>query len=323
MAKSSLAAASDVRRALRFAHEMRSHSRDNVSLLIALFFERAWRDGALSRHFLRAWCRLRSAGMPPVKATWRAIIRTRPLAPADEPNHRFWSGPSCFAAAKGPWHWDHSVLEQVVRDMAQPRRTLDAAAFVDRLATLPYVSHYFGYTFLRIAEAMGLVSLRNVRTVAATMSSTVRALTDIVPFEAWLRSLRRSKQLRGCTLRLGDVSLVVCETSKALQCFGFSSPKRGQDEYTAFLEEVGSGCGWSLIQLLQSCTPWTQEEILAQHGVRSTEAAEVDKYFPPTSARFDRIPHVCKGSENLGPLLLQQLQRRGYLIDPCASSDSV
>ena len=254
-AKSSLAAASDVRRALRFAHEMRSRSRDNVSLLIALFFERAWRDGALSRHFLRTWWRLRSAGMPPVKATWRAIIRTRPLAPADEPNHRFWSGPSCFAAAKGPWHWNHSELEQVVRDMVQQRGTIDAAAFVDRLSTLPYVSHYFGYTFLRIAEAMGLVSLRNVRTVAATMSSTVRALTDIVPCEAWLRSLRRSKQLRGCTLRLGDVSLVVCETSKALQCFGFSSPKRGQDEYTVFLEEVGSGCGCALIQLLQSCTP--------------------------------------------------------------------
>ena len=83
VAKSSLGAASDVRRALRFAREMRSHSKDRVSLLIALFFERAWRDAALSRQFLQTWCQLLGAGLAPVIATWRAIIRTRARAPAD------------------------------------------------------------------------------------------------------------------------------------------------------------------------------------------------------------------------------------------------
>ena len=209
VAKSSLAAASDIRRALRFAREMRSHSRDNVSVLIALFFERAWRDAALSRQFLRAWSKLRVAGVAPVTATWRAIIRTRALSPADQPNHRFWSGPSAFSAAKGPWHWDHNVLEQVARDMVRHRGPIDAAAFVERLSELPYVSGYFAYTFLRIAETWGIVRLRNAHTVAASMSGTVGALTGIVPIQAWLKTLRRSGPLRGSDFGLGDASLVV------------------------------------------------------------------------------------------------------------------
>ena len=323
VAKSSLAAASDVRRALRFAHEMRSHSKDDVSLLIALFFERAWRDAALSRHFLRAWIQLRVAGMTPVTATWRAIIRTCALAPPDQPNHRFWSGPSAFSAAKGPWHWDHKVLEQVARAMVQHRGPIDAAEYVRRLSELPYVSDYFAYTFLRIAETLGLVRLRKADTVAASMSGTVAALTSIVPIQTWLKTLRSAEPLRGCDFGLGDASLVVCETSKALQCFGFSSPKNSQEDHAAFLEEVGSGCGSALIRLLQSCDPLAQTDIMAEHGVRSTEAALVDKHVPTTSAKFDRSPHVCKGSETLAPLLLRQLQRRGYLIASCDSDGSV
>ena len=323
VAKSSLAAASDVRRALRFAHEMRSRSKDDVSLLIALFFERAWRDAALSRKFLQAWCELRVAGVAPLIATWRAITRTRALAPADQPNHRFWSGPSVFSAAKGPWFWDHNVLDQIARDMVRHRGPIDAAAFVERLSELPYVSGYFAYTFLRIAETLGIVRLRNAHTVAASMSGTVGALTGIVPIQAWLKSLRRSGPLRGSDFGLGDASLVVCETSKALQCFGFSAPKNSQEDHAAFLEEVGSGCGSALIRLLQSCDPLAQTDIMAEHGVRSTEAALVDKHFPTTSAKFDRSPHVCKGSETLAPLLLRQLQRRGYLIASCDSDGSV
>ena len=60
--------------------------------------------------------------------------------------------------------------------------------------------------------------------------------------------------------------------------------------------------------------PLPQKDIMAQHGVRLTEAAVVDEHFPSTSAKFDQSPHVCKGSETLAPLLLQELQQRGYLI---------
>ena len=323
VAKSSLAAASDIRRALRFAREMRSHSKDNVSVLIALFFERAWRDAALSRQFLLTWTKFRIAGVDPVLATWRAIIRTRALSPADQPNHRFWSGPSAFAAAKGPWHWDHNALEQVARDMVRHRGPIDAAAFVERLSELPYVSGYFAYTFLRIAETLGIVRLRNAHTVAASMSGTVGALTGIVPIQIWLKTLRHTRSLRDNDFGLGDASLIVCETSKALQCLGFSVPKNSQEDHAAFLEEVGGGCGYALIRLLQSCDPLPEADIMAEHGVRSTEAASVNKHFPTTSANFDRTPHVCKGSENLAPLLLRQLQSRGYLIACCDSDGSL
>ena len=193
---------------------------------------------------------------------------------------------------------------------------------MERLSELPYVSGNFAYTFPRIAETLGIVRLRNAHTVAASMSGTVKALTGIVPIQAWLKTLRRSVPLRGSDFGLGDASLVVCETSKALQCLGFSVPKNCWADHTAFLEEVGSGCGYALIRLLQSCDPLPQTDIMAQHGVRSTEAALVDKYFPTTSAKFDRTPHVCRGSENLAPLLLRQLQMRGYLIASCDSGGS-
>ena len=200
---------------------------------------------------------------------------------------------------------------------------VDAAAFVARLSELPFVSGYFAFTFLRIAEHMGIVRLRNAHTVAASMSSTVAALTGIVPIDVWMKTLRCAGPLRGSGFGLGDASLVVCETSKALQCFGFSAPKDSEADHALFLEEVGSGAGSALIQLLQLCAPLSQTEIMAQHGVRSTEAAEVDKYFPKTSCKFDRYPHVCKGSESLAPLLLTQLQHRGYLIDTCNCVGSV
>ena len=72
VSKSGLPLASDVRRTLRFAEEMRRLQRHTVPLFMVLFFERAWRDAAISRKFLHHLSaeHFHSFG---VEATWKAI----------------------------------------------------------------------------------------------------------------------------------------------------------------------------------------------------------------------------------------------------------
>ena len=110
-----------------------------------------------------------------------------------------------------------------------------------------------------------------------------------------------------------------------MECFFFGIKCRKNASFMCkkIHEPTGKRCGYALIRLLQSCDPLPEADIMAQHGVRSTEAASVNKHFPTTSANFDRTPHVCKGSENLAPLLLRQLQSRGYLIACCDSDGSL
>jgi len=319
VAKTSLIMASDVRRALRFAREMRATSSDPVSLLLARWYERAWRDPVLSRAFLKHLKRDCAARRSPVVATWMSIKKTRALAPPDTPNHRFWAGPSAFSAAKGPWAWEPAALEELMRDILRHRVALDAHVYVAKLSALPYVSAYTSFAYLRTLQALGCVNLGNTEVAAATMSSCVAVLTQICPLPAWFKALRSQKLPDALPLSSGDVALVICETAKALQSLGFAVPKDGSFDSATFVQDFGSGSGRTLLACLRMCEPLSLEEIRAEDGIRSTEARLVDMHFPRTRAPWDRVPHVCRGSESLVvPYLRQQLQRRGYLM-----SDSV
>ena len=314
VAKCLLSTASDIRRSLRFAKIMRAVNRDLMALLVALLYERAWRDPVLSRRFLDHFTAACSAGHLPLEAAWLSIRKTRVLAPASRADHRFWSGPSAFAAAAGPWQWEKVVIESLARDIARHHDRINAQVYVAKLSALPYVSDYFAFSYLRTLEVLQCVTLHNVEPAAAAMSHTVASLTSICSLQGWSKYLcsLRLPGMRHC--RIGDVTLIICETAKALQCLGFDVPKGAQVDRASFLEAFGGGCGRTLLNLLQVCEPLPCLELRAERGVRSTEAALIDNYFPRTRAAWDRELHVCRGSESLAPELRKMLGKQGYLF---------
>ena len=314
VAKTRLAAASDVRRALRFAREMRATSRHLVSLLLALWYERAWRNPVLSRAFLHAFQRQCASGHTPLAATWLSIMQTRRLAPRVTPNFRFWHGPNAFNAAAGPWVWQPRVLEHLLRDISRHRTSLDAGVYAAKLSALPYVSAYNAFAYLRTLQALGCMTLRKADVAAAAMSSTVAALTRICPLSSWCRGIRWSSYSGGLLVQPGDAALVVCETAKAVNGLGFAVPKDSKVSIVFFVRAFGSGNGRNLLLFLRKCKPLSEASLRREEGVRSTEARLVDQYFPRTRAAWDRAPHVCRGSESLVRFLRQQLESQGFLI---------
>ena len=313
--KYALPLASDIRRGLRFAVEFRALApRSPVALLTCLFFERAWRDPKLSRRLLTAFGQALQTGCGCAEAAWRSIVSTRRRAPADKPNHKYWPGPAAFHAAQGPWLWQRSDIEALAKELYQSRVRVDAEAFVVKLSCLPYVSAYGGFSYLRMAETLGMVQLYNQDKIADRMSGTVRALTSICPVKEWLKHMRRLPGVDKDCFTLGDTALLVCETAKALQSLGFTVPRHSLHLLPVFITELGSSCGASLLSLLAAAPPLALEQVCKKVGARSSEASEVDRHFPPTRSAWDRLPHLCRGSESVAPMFVQQLRRSGFLV---------
>ena len=312
--KSSFIMASDVRRVLRFAREFRVLRKDQLSLVVAMLYERAWRDPVISRQFLQHFRSALEGGRSPLDATWKAIVMARELAPAETPNHRFWPGPSAFCAARGPWAWKPHDVEAIARKMLDSGFVVDAVVFVQKWSSIPYMSDYFAFGYLRNLEASGMIRLRNSAKAASAMSEGVADLTALCPIALWGKVLQRGVGLTQGIFHDGDTALVVCETAKALHCLGFTLSSKDSTGADLLAEELGSGCGPMLVEFLQSCRPLTISEVCLEVGVRSTETALVNRYFPATRASWDTHPHVCRGSESIAPLLLKQLRSRGYLV---------
>ena len=322
--KSSLPVASDIRRGLRFAVEFRGLApRARVALLTSLFYERAWRDPRLSRRFLSTFRQALRRGGGGADAAWHAIVTTRRLAPRDKPNHRYWQGPAAFHAANGPWMWHRSDIESLSTELYGSRARVDAEAFVTKLSSLPCVSGYFAFTYLRMVETLGVIQLHNGEKVAATMSGTVRALTSICPVSVWFKAMRRLPGVDKDCFTLGDTTLLVCETAKALQSLGLTVPRHDSHLLPEFMAELGTSLGAALLSLLAATPPLPLERICKEDGVRSTEASEVDKHFPPTSSSWDQVQHICRGSESVAPMLVQQLRRDGFLVEANSAVDDL
>ena len=322
--KSSLPLTSDIRRGLRFAVEFRVLApRARVALLTCLFYERAWRDPRLSRRFLSTFRKALQRGGGAADAAWQAIVATRRLAPSDKPNHRYWQGPAAFHAAKGPWMWQRRDIEGLATELYGSRARVDAEAFVTKLSGLPCVSAYFAFTYLRMVETLGVVQLHNGEKVAATMSGTVRALTSICPVSEWFKHMRRLPGVDKDCFTLGDTTLLVCETAKAPQSLGLTVPRQDSHILPEFTTELGTSLGAALLSLLAATPPLPLEQVCKEDGARSTEASEVDKHFPPTSSSRDQVRHICRGSESVAPMLVQQLRRNGFLVDTNSAVDDL
>ena len=319
--KSALPLASDVRRGLRFAVEFRVLApRACVALLTCLFYERAWRDPRLSRRLLIVFRKaVQRRGRAP-DAAWQEIVATRRLAPGNRPNHRFAHVPAAFHAAMGLRKWKCRDIEGLATELYGCRARVDAEAFVAKLSGLLSVSAYFAFSYLRMVETLGVVQLHNGARVAATMTGTVRALTSICPVSEWFKHMRRLPGVDKTSFTLGDTTLLVCETAKALQSLGFTVPRHDSHLLPEFITELGTSVGSALLSLLAATPPLPEEQVCKIGGVRSTEASEVDKYFPPTKSTWDQVKHVCRGSESIAPMLVQQLHRNGFLVE---TSDAV
>ena len=314
VAKTNLVAASDVRRAMRFAREMWATSKHLLSLLLALWYERAWRDPVLSVAFLRHFQIQCAAGRDSLSATWASIEQTRSLAPQNRPNYRFWCGHNALHAAKGPWAWEPCVLQRMLRDISRHRSAVDAGEYAAKLSALPNVSAYSAFAYLRTLQALGCVTLLRADEAVASLSPTIAALTKICPLSSWTQSVQSLHEPHDLPVQPGDVALIIWETAKALSCLGFAVPKGSETDVAGFVREFGYGTGDMLLCLLRACVPLSEKALRREGGVRSKEASLVDQYFPPTQETWDRAPHVCRGSESLVSDLRQQLHRQGFLI---------
>ena len=146
------------------------------------------------------------------------------------------------------------------------------------------------------------------------MNGTVRALTSICPVKEWSKHMRLLLGVDKDCFSLGDTALLVCETAKALQSLGFTVPRHSLHHLPVFITELGSSCGASLLSLLAAAPPLALEQVCKKVGARSSEASEVDRHFPPTRSAWDRLPHLCRGSESVAPMFVQQLRRSGFLV---------
>ena len=190
---------------------------------------------------------------------------------------------------------------------------MDARKYVAKLSALPYVSSYSAFAYLRTLQVLKCVTLTNAEVPAGTMSGSVEVLTQICPWTAWCQGVRSIMSKISASSQPGDVALIICETAKALRSLGLAVPKNSAEDSTGFVQDFGSGCGWALLECLQNCQPLSLDDVRSEHGIRSTEAGLVDTHFPKTRARWDREPHVCRGSETLVPLLRAQMLRLGFL----------
>ena len=314
IAKGCLVEASDVRRALRFGHAFRRITRSPRATLVALLYERAWRHPRLSAHLLRRQRLNSRLCASALEATWKSITETHVKAPASRPNHQFWPGPSAFSAARGPWLWQRSDVEDVMQCILASRNNVNATVMAAKLTCIPHISSYFAFGFLRDLQAAGLIRLHHAVCSASEMSSNVATAAAMCPLPAWRNALLRYHGHVRSKFGYGDTALVACETIKALHTLGFRDGRQGGEAADALVQEIGGGGGQMLLQSLQQCRPLSWQDVVAHTGVRSTETSLVDECLPQVSAWWEATPHACKGSESLSPLLLAQLRSRGFLM---------
>ena len=219
--------------------------------------------------------------------------------------------------------WQRSDIEDLAKELYGSRAQVDADAFVTKLSGLPYVYAYFSRSRTCPWQRRWALSSCTMVKSAATMSGTVRALTSICPVSEWFKHMRRLPGVDKDCSTLGDTTLLVCETAKALQSLGFTVPRHDSHLLPEFINDFGTSCGAAPLSLLAATPPLPLEQVCKEDGVRSTKASEVDKHFPPTRSAWDQVRHVCRGSESVVPMLVQQLRRDGFLVETKSAVDDL
>jgi hypothetical protein len=154
--------------------------------------------------------------------------------------------------------------------------------------------------------------------VASIMSPGVTRLHDILSFKSLEQHLKILPKAKRYTPR--DYALIYCEAGVLLSRLGILPFKKDianvpLPDLRESLADVG---GRSIVRIRKSAVAdglqLTHEQLCAEHCLRLTEGAAVQKLFPTKPLRGPKWwhDHYAMGAESIAPLLMQMLRRYGY-----------
>ena len=313
--KTSVHDASDHRRMMRVSHHLRTCRATDGAIAMVLLFDRAFRRPSLSRALVDAFRKATSRHGTDLDAAWIAVQTVRRRRLARRQNNQYWSGPVALHAVHMVTSWTKSMLTPVVQAIASHGGQLNAETLMPKLESLPHLTRYGAYHYLRSLRWALNVPLHRDAAFASGMSHGVTAMAHVTPLSCVLRGLRLWRRGRRGVASNGDAALVLCETSKACASLGLL-PRDHKAWSADGLRRIFSEPAASMLLLcLQKMEPLSDAVVQSVTCARAREAEDLEESLPRTLEAWDTGPHFCKGAEMLTSCLRGQLKRWGWQRD--------
>ena len=310
--KTRLNDASDHRRMMRLTHALRSAGATDVAVVILMLFDRAMRRPLLSGALIAAFRRCKPRLGCGKEAAWHAVTTVRRHRLARVHNGHYWKGPAALHAVSMIRTWTKKMVVPIAEAVAADSTQIDAEQLVPLMQTLPHMTSYGSYHFMRSLRHVLRRPLKNDLQFASSMSDAVATLASVAPLKLVQQRLRSQKRHGRSLTCHGAAALVLCEVSKTCVLLGLM-PKNPRTWTTQTIVEACIAPAFGmLLKCLETTTPLSEVEVTEITCQRAREAADVNEHLPPTSETWDHAPHYCKGSEMLFPRLHKQLQSRGW-----------
>ena len=321
--KTSVHVASDHRRMMRLAHALRRSKATDAAMVVALLYDRAFRRPSLSLALATSFHAATFHHGCDTTAAWQAVRVVRRRRDARKQNHQYWAGPCAFHAAQMIATWTKHMVVPVAVAIASHGGRLDAKKVVPLLETLPHMTAYGSFHFLRSLRWALDAPLHGEAEWAGRMSSGVAAMCAIAPLPRVLQCIRTCRPRGQRSAGLGDAALVLCEASKACAALGVLPKDHKSWTPDAMRRAFNEPAARMLLRCLQRMTPLADVELHAVTNARAREEQDLDAALPVTAEPWDAEPHFCKGSEMLTPCLRQQLFKLGWRRDLRALPDEL
>ena len=312
IAKVDLPSASDGRRMLRLTQKLVELRASTPEVVMALLFDRAWRDPARTNRLIRNWGRvpLKNVG---VDAMWQCIITERRRMSPTTLNSKYWSGPSAFHNAAMVHEWRKQDVVALAFDVAAASRKLNAKVLLPQMMALPRMARYNAYAMFRVLEmALGATSC-NSHVYAASMSKGVAALSSVLTLADVIRAHPGRKHGIKRSMTNGDAALLMCETGKALVRLGLLTTNFAEQPREHVLRMLAGKPACFLEKCLRQVPALGVQTLQKAQRPRSQEWLDVDKHMPMTEAWWDTGNHFCRGSESLVSEIRPQLVKLGWM----------
>ena len=309
--KTTLNAASNIRRMRRLAHAFRQHGGSWQTICAVLLVDRPLRDARVSQVMLECFRGLRQQHVTEDTAAWLSIRAGIRKHRALGCRSAFWRGPTALCAARAV----ESICKNSVVDLA--RRLMSGSVVktsdvMTELTSWPGVGEYHAYDTMRALRAVLGLHFGQEKEAAQGMSKNVAMLQSILPLGDMTSLIRRHLRGHAPMVHAGDAALATCECTKALTRLGLLVPKKTYSvhELRAVLSSPAAAC---LLFALAACDPLTEMDLRGGSNLEHAERSQLDECLPPTKATWDRTPHYAVGSEYLVARFLPSLRRRGWL----------
>ena len=310
--KTSVHEASDHRRMMRLTHALRGSGASDSAVVLILLFDRAMRRPTLSSALARAFRKAVLQDGCGSQGAWQAVRTVRRVRLAQTQNAQYWKGPAALHALQMIRTWKKNTVVPVVEGIAAHSGSLDAITLMPLLESLPHMTAYGSFHFLRsLRWALG-IPLRNDAQFATQMSHGLAVVSQVAPLHQVLQTLRARRPPGRGGVSSGDAALVLCETCKACVVLGILDRDLRTWSTDTVLRACRGPAASMLLQCLQKMTPISLAQVQKVTCRRAREAEEVNTCVPQTSEPWDAFSHFCKGSEMLVPCLQGQLRRFGW-----------